>query len=1581
MKFFSRPTVTVVLSACCLHLIAGNPEPAIPVGAARIDITPPYPIRLSGYAVRKTESAGVEQRLWAKALAIGSDRDGPAILITVDNCGVPANVTDEVAARLWQRARIPRERIAVCSSHAHTGPCLTGVLPNLFVQKIPADQQATIDRYTRELIDQMEQAALRALADRRPCVLAFGQGKAYFAANRRTPGGPVDHDLPVLRAVDTAGHVRAIVANYACHCTTLGGDFNRVCGDWAGYAQADLESDNPGAIALVAIGCGADANPQPRGKLELAAQHGRELASEADRVLTGGVTILRGKLTCRFKVIDLPFDPLPTRAQWEERAQKPGIVGYHARVNLDRLARGETLPATLPYRVQTWTFGNELAMVFLSGEVVVDYSLRLKQEFDATRLWVNGYANDVPCYIPSRRVLAEGGYEAEESLWYYDRPARLSPETEDRIIHAVHELLPADFLHNEHQAEFPPPKSPADALASLRTDPGLVVDLAVAEPLVVDPVAIDWGADGKLWVVEMRDYPAGMDGHYKAGGRIKCIEDTAGDGRYDKATVFLDNLPFPTGVMAWRKGVLICAAPDIWYAEDTDGDGKADVVKKLFTGFATHNYQARVNGLSYGLDNWIYGASGLFGGKITSLLTGQQSDVSGRDFRLNADTGAFEPAAGLSQQGRVRDDWGNWFGCDNSTLIWHFPLPDHYVRRNPHFTPPEPRVYLPNDGDPNQLYPASRTLRRFNDPQSAHRVTSGCGLGIYRDDLLGPGYYGNAFFCEPVHNLVYRMQLEPSGATFTAHRPADEQHAEFLASTDNWFRPVQVRTGPDGALWIVDIYRFVIEHPRWITPDRLAQLDVRAGEDKGRIYRVYPRDARLRSMRNLRKLSATALVAALDSPNGSVRDLVQEELTQRGQQPVVRPLIKLAQRSTNAVVRAQALCALDGLRALSPALLQSALVDASPGVRRQATRVSEGLLQESPALAAAVLKLAGDPDSGVRFQAALSLGAWRDPRAGRALGELAVNQADDLWLRAAVLSSARFHADQILQVILQHAQDHPALAETIGQLIATAVASDDRSVLERTLIAVVPSPTATIPVWQWSALASLLDALKRQNLDLDSLRRSEDAEVRAAAQRIETAFGKARQLAANQTADPTVREPAVRLLARDDGAWADNLRVLDGLLQPSAPLALQNAAVQTLGRYRRPEIPQVLLAGWPRHSPALRNTILDVLLAREEWATRFLDALEKGTVPAGDVSTPIRNRLLKHAQEKIRRRAALVLAANRNESRADLLSRYQDVPRLTGDPAHGAELFSTNCATCHAFRGQGHEVGPNLAALTDKSPQYLMTAILDPNAAVEDKYKNYFIETKDGRSLSGIISGETATSLTLVKAEGSRESILRGDVDEIRASNLSLMPEGFEQVLPPQALADVIAYLEGGPATIGDARAGNTAAARAQFLAGGVNGVARIVFAAERLSYGSWLGVLPMPLCRQTDRASKLVWETAPVSPDLKPDAVQQFRLPAAMGYVSQPAGRFSLKLNGKPVLDFDAVLTDQAWESADRRVRMIYTVKENDAEDGDGVLVIEVRGSLLEPGRPATFEVDGSPANSQRWFGVYLLPSASVNR
>ncbi|MBL9212700.1 MAG: neutral/alkaline non-lysosomal ceramidase N-terminal domain-containing protein, partial [Opitutaceae bacterium] len=1046
-----------------LAAAAETEHPTHHAGVARVDITPTHPVRLSGYATRREEATRAAQPLWAKALAVSVRTDEPFLLLTVDNCGVPARVREQVLRRL-QPSGVTSERFALTFTHTHSAPCLTGALENIFAEDVPQAHQANIDRYTRELTDKLVQLGLAALADRKPARLEWATGKLRFAQNRRQlNGGLVDHDFPLLAVRAPGGAIRALFASYASHTTTLGADVNESHGDWAGGAQWAIEADHLGAIALIALGAAGECIPTgvrelpPALRLAETTRLGRVVADEVRRLLERGLKPLTAAPVGRVKSIDLPLQPLPTRAEWQARLAQTGpAVAYHARKNLARLDRGETLPTHVPYLVQAWSFGRELALVFLPGEVVGDYSLRLKREFDSSRFWFNAYTNAAPAYIPSRRVLALGQYEAVASTRYYDLPAPFAPEVEELIVSAVHEVVPRDYLAATRTSPLPRATTPEEALAALRTKPDLTVQLVASEPLILDPVAVEFGTDGRLWVAEMRDYPQGIDGKWKPGGRVSVLADTDGDGRYDRSTVFMDGIPFPTGVLPWRKGALVCAAPDILYGEDTDGDGRADVIRKVLTGFNTENYQARVNSLTLGLDNWVYAANGLRGGVIHSPAHPERTlDIRGQDIRFQPDTGVVETVAGRSQYGRVRDDDGNWFGTTAGNLLLHFPLAERYARRNPHVPSGAAVVQLPSGAQRSRVFPISDAIQRFNQPGHANQVTAACGLGLYRDTLLGDAYHGDAFVCEPAHSLVTRIELTARGATFEGARAADERESEFLASTSSWFTPVQARTGPDGALWVVDMVRPVIEHPHWIPPERLRDLPVRAGEDMGRVFRVVRRGAALRPIPDLTSLDLPALVAALDTPNGAARDRVQRELLFRGDTGAIPLLVRIGEASTTPAVRLHALALLSAFDGLAVAHVARALRDPDPGVRRFTLTLAERFLRSPSALDPLLPALGADPDPGVRTQLAFTAGEWHDATAAALLlARLAAGAPEDPWLRTAIGSATLRNSMATLDQLERSGDLRTVNASIAGDLCRTALATG--APLEAVLTRVAP---------------------------------------------------------------------------------------------------------------------------------------------------------------------------------------------------------------------------------------------------------------------------------------------------------------------------------------------------------------------------------------------------------------------------------------------------------------------------------------------------------------------------------------------
>lgn len=409
------------------------------IGAARIKITPERPILMSGYAARTHQlQLNVRHRLWAHALAVSDDRGEPAILLTVDNVGVPASVRAAVAQGLAAKHAVLAERITIASTHTHGGPMLPGVLENLLTRKMTEQERAAVDDYGRELTERLIEVASQALSARRAGYLYWGGGKVGFAINRRSES-VTDHDMPLLVAVDTEGRPFALVANYACHCVSASNGM-LITSDWAGCAVAELERRLPDVVSMVTIGCGADQNPADKGGVEASERQGKQLADEVLRVLKTNLQPINGPLQIAFQEIQLPFDQLPTEAEWKARAQEKGINGYHAARRLEQLRRGEKLPESLVYPVQTWRFGDDLTMVFLGDEVVVDYALLLKGEY-GQRIWVTAYANDVACYIPSERVLRIGGYEGSSSMLWYDQPNRFAPGLEKAILSEVDRQL------------------------------------------------------------------------------------------------------------------------------------------------------------------------------------------------------------------------------------------------------------------------------------------------------------------------------------------------------------------------------------------------------------------------------------------------------------------------------------------------------------------------------------------------------------------------------------------------------------------------------------------------------------------------------------------------------------------------------------------------------------------------------------------------------------------------------------------------------------------------------------------------------------------------------------------------------------------------------------------------------------------------------------------------------------------------------------------------------------------------------------------------------------------------------------
>ena len=950
-----------------------------------------------------------------------------------------------------------------------------------------------------------------------------------------------------------------------------------------------------------------------------------------------------------------------------------------------------------------------------------------------------------------------------------------------------------DCSAEETKPAFRSPVSAKQSLAHLRLAPGLKIELAAAEPLVIDPVAIRFDEQGRMWVVEMRDYPVGPPRGKPPQSRIRVLVDRDRDGVYESGWTFADRLIFPTGLQPWKGGVFVTLAGKLVYMKDTNGDGKADHREIWFTGFAQQNEQLRANHPRLAPDGYIYVANGLRGGTVVDARNKKAKPVSisGRDFRFHPISGHYEAVSGNGQFGLTLDDWGNRFVCSNRRPLTHVVLEGRYVRRNPLLALPAVEHDVATSGAASRIFPISRAWT--TSTLHAGQFTAACGVHIYRGQGLGTSFYGNGFTCDPTGNLVHREILSPSGATFTG-RPA-RRGVEFLASPDTWFRPVNLQTGPDGALYVVDMYRAVIEHPQWVPAELKTRTDTRHGDDRGRIYRITASTAKPAGQDKAAALAdrtSAQLVELLDTDNPWQRETAARLLFER-QDDSVRGALETIVHKAATAGRARALWCLmtlspDG-KALSDQLLLAALADAHPRVREQAVRLAEQRLKTSRALRRRVLQLADDRDPRLRFQVALSIGHLQGPDVVNRLARIALAGGADPWVRRAVATGAAGRAHLLIRTImnaelfseLRGPANQRLLVRELAELVGRG--KNDESVRHVLENAAQRAGRDSQGLGR-AALLGLVEGLARRGGSLNEQQASS----------VKTLFVDAGRIAVDGSESLANRRLAIELLQYAQSSAA--LKVLLTMARGEPVQALRLAAIAAVGRHRGDEIAPALLADFRSQTPAVRRAILDAMIAREATALKLLDEIAAKRIKPAEID-PVRTRaLVKHASAKVKQRAKALFAAAVPADRAKVLKQYQPVLTMKADALRGRAVFTKTCATCHKIGNIGVNVAPDIADSRTKTPAQLLTDILQPNRAIDANYIGYSVITTDGKIHEGIIKAETAQSITLGLPEGKTLTLLRRDIQQLRSSGVSLMPEGLEKNINPQQMADLISFIK-----------------------------------------------------------------------------------------------------------------------------------------------------------------------------------------
>jgi putative membrane-bound dehydrogenase-like protein len=994
----------------------------------------------------------------------------------------------------------------------------------------------------------------------------------------------------------------------------------------------------------------------------------------------------------------------------------------------------------------------------------------------------------------------------------------------------------------------PGPLSPDEALKSFRLNEDLRIELFAAEPHVLDPVEIVFDEDGRAFSAEMLDLPDDPPPGKPPRGQVRLLEDTDTDGRIDRSTVFADQLLQVTSMLPWKGGLIVCAAPDILYLKDTNGDGKADERRVLFTGFALVNPESRVTNLRFGIDNWIYGSNNGQKGMITSGERPQAPPVSvlGADFRFRLDRGVFEAESGPTQFGQAMNDWGHRFITENTVHVRHVVLPRRYLVRNPLLAAGAPAQDISDHGRPTgPVFPLTKPQhwrevrtqmrqQRYRDNKLegvrplnlSTEVVGGyfsaaAGGSIYSGDLFPEQYRGNLFTGDVSANMVHRDILRPDGVSFIASRPEQEREREFLASSDPWFRPVNSATGPDGSLYIVDMYREFIETPESIPEELKKDMDFYSGDTMGRIYRIVPKTGARPTVRpNLGRATTAELVRFLAHPNGWWRLTAQRLLLERQDKEAVPLLKKVVIEPATPQARLHALYALEGLSSLEKALVESALADPHPGVREHAVRLAEMFPDLEAKLAARV----SDTDRRVLFQLALSLGEFSGQKALGALAKLVTNHVEDRWFRTAVLSSKPETAVPLLQALLREnpvatargsvpnqffAKPGPEKEKLLEELAAMIGARQDRAEIGRFLDLMTGSPALRPESWQAAGLTGLAHGLEIAGVkglsvagaesQLRTLLASSSEKVQSAARslarhlELRSLIAFAIKEASDGSRPTAVRERAIHSLG--GGAFSDVRPVFEQLLGSNLDPELLKTTLESLASFNEPEVSDLVIAHWKTFGPAVRKQALDVLLNHRLRVPALLKAVESGQIERGAFDLPRKEKLLLNPDSNISSKA-LQLFRDEQSDRSRILQTYRPALGNDGNATRGKAVFEKTCATCHLAR-RGRQIGPDLSGVSSRTKEQLLEDILNPSKSIQARYANYVIVTRDGKIHDGIIVSESPGTLTLRRSEGPDETFLRANVSEIRSSSVSLMPDGLEQDMSKQDISDLIAFLQG----------------------------------------------------------------------------------------------------------------------------------------------------------------------------------------
>lgn len=976
----------------------------------------------------------------------------------------------------------------------------------------------------------------------------------------------------------------------------------------------------------------------------------------------------------------------------------------------------------------------------------------------------------------------------------------------------------------------PMEKSLENAIQTFELEEGFQIELIAGEPLISDPVDMEIDEYGRMYVVEMHGYPLDLSG----SGKIKLLTDTDGDGKMDQSTVFAENLILPTGILRWKKGVLVTDPPHVYYLEDSDGDGKADIKEIVLTGFAVSNPQHNVNSPRLGLDNWIYlGHEPAVSTNTFQDLLGDrgsevhfpsnpegirlQQNAGGRSIRFHPDSFELEVLASRTQFGHTFDKWGHRFVINNNNHIIQDVIPARYLDRNPYLVVSQSTESISDHGNAAEVFPITKNPEHqlLTD---VGVMTSACGITAYLGGAFSSEYDKAVFIAEPVSNILHIDLLSDAGTLFKASRQHPDK--EFLASTDSWFRPVNMYIGPDGVLYLLDYYRQYIEHPEWMAEDVVKSGALYNGADKGRIYRITPKGTKPLEWSNKLKLgdfTDQELVDKLADPNIWWRRNAQRLLVDRKISNIPDGLFEMAKNENKPEGRVHALWTLEGLGKTTPELIINALSDKEAGVRKNAIQIAELHLSEYPEMESALLQMVSDSDPKVRFQLLCTIGFLKSEAASLARENLLFENIEDEWMQVAALSAPFEDNKTLMQATLSnYKEDIPAYGTLVQRLSAMTASSLDKDVILDLVSKGTNTNSNQESHWQAPLLNGLAQGLQSKKIEGSALSHAENMllaacfenpsiQVRQATLELLKVLGvtesskskilkeKAKTIAANKGLSDQERVIGINFLSLYNSV--ENKSIFNSLLKPIEPNEVQLAALKAISRIPDTSAAKLVVELWPSLTPTIREEGLNSLMVNNDRIAILLDAMENGIIQPNNLGWPRSVRLMNNSNIPLRNRARNLI--NKEEKTNDeILQQYQVSLTLKGTQLKGQKVYQENCAICHMM-GQdlGMAFGPDLATMKNRRPENILSDILLPNLSIADGYDLWSVEMQNGENLQGLIASETPTAIQLRYAGGQERSIARQDIRSLKVMEVSGMPSGLEHNIDPQEMADLLAYI------------------------------------------------------------------------------------------------------------------------------------------------------------------------------------------